>query len=69
VITGLASTGLVRRFPDAAPHVHVKDYTQTRFATRTSSAVPHPGEGAIDFDRVFDTLRGRGYQGALTPEV
>ena len=28
-----------------------------------------PGEGKIDFDRVFETLHRRAYEGALTLEV
>jgi sugar phosphate isomerase/epimerase len=50
-------------------HIHVKDYggsLRDRDGTRRYLI---PGEGMIDFNRVFDTLHRRAYEGALTLEV
>ena len=50
-------------------HVHVKDYADTLRDGDGRRRYLIPGEGTIDFDHVFDALRARGYEGALTLEV
>lgn len=50
-------------------HLHVKDYGGALRDAANTRRYLIPGEGTIDFARVFGTLRERGYDGALTLEV
>jgi sugar phosphate isomerase/epimerase len=50
-------------------HVHVKDYAGSLRDREGTRKYLIPGEGAIDFEEVFATLRHRAYDGALTLEV
>jgi sugar phosphate isomerase/epimerase len=50
-------------------HIHVKDFGGGLRDGNGRRAYLIPGEGTIDFDRVFETLRRRNYDGALTLEV
>lgn len=50
-------------------HLHVKDYAGSLRDAHGNRTYLIPGEGTIDFDAVFETLRRRGYEGALTLEV
>ena len=50
-------------------HLHVKDYAGALRDSADTRRYLIPGEGTIDFDRLFGTLRERGYDGALTLEV
>jgi sugar phosphate isomerase/epimerase len=50
-------------------HVHVKDYAGSLRDRDGTRRYLIPGEGMIDFEQVFGTLRRRAYEGALTLEV
>ena len=50
-------------------HIHVKDYAGSLRDSDGNRRYLIPGEGEIDFDGIFDTLRRRAYEGALTLEV
>lgn len=50
-------------------HIHVKDFSGSLRDGRGTRAYLIPGEGTVDFESVFRTLRERGYEGALTLEV
>jgi len=50
-------------------HLHVKDYAGSLRDGEGKRTYLIPGEGAIDFHAVFETLRRRRYEGALTLEV
>ncbi len=50
-------------------HIHVKDYAGTLRDPDGTRRYLIPGEGKIDFNRVFETLHRRAYKGALTLEV
>ena len=50
-------------------HLHVKDYAEALRDGDDRRLYLIPGEGTIDFARVFDTLGERAYDGALTLEV
>jgi sugar phosphate isomerase/epimerase len=50
-------------------HLHVKDYGGTLRDEDDRRRYRIPGEGTIDFAKVFRTLHDRGYDGALTLEV
>ena len=50
-------------------HIHVKDYADRLCDGDDRRRYLIPGEGNIDFDRVFGALRARRYEGALTLEV
>jgi sugar phosphate isomerase/epimerase len=50
-------------------HIHVKDYAGGLRNAADERSYLIPGEGTIDFGAVYDVLRGRGYDGALTLEV
>jgi sugar phosphate isomerase/epimerase len=50
-------------------HVHVKDYAGGLRDAEGKRRYLVPGEGSIDFDKVFEALRKRSYGGALTLEV
>jgi sugar phosphate isomerase/epimerase len=50
-------------------HVHVKDFDGTLRDARGTRHYLIPGEGAIDFDAVFEALRSHRYAGAVTLEV
>ena len=50
-------------------HLHVKDYAGTFRDMDNRRRYLIPGEGTIDFDKVFGTLRERRYAGDLTLEV
>jgi sugar phosphate isomerase/epimerase len=50
-------------------HLHVKDYAGALRDSANTRRYLIPGEGTIDFARLFSTLRERAYDGALTLEV
>ena len=50
-------------------HLHVKDYAGALRDASGKRRYLIPGEGTIDFDALFGTLRKRSYEGALTLEV
>jgi sugar phosphate isomerase/epimerase len=50
-------------------HLHVKDYAGTLRDAANTRRYLIPGDGTIDWDRVFGTLQERSYDGALTLEV
>jgi len=52
-------------------HIHVKDFAGTAELRGGKGPQTYliPGEGQIDFERVFETLQRRNYSGALTLEV
>jgi sugar phosphate isomerase/epimerase len=50
-------------------HVHVKDYGGGLRNEAGTRRYLLPGEGSIDFRRIYTTLRDRAYEGALTLEV
>jgi sugar phosphate isomerase/epimerase len=50
-------------------HLHVKDYAGGLRDVDDSRRYLIPGEGTIDFDRLFASLGERGYEGALTLEI
>jgi len=54
---------------EAVAHVHVKDYGGGLRDPAGKRSYLIPGEGSIAFERVFETVRNRRYEGALTLEV
>ena len=54
---------------ESVAHVHVKDYGGSLRDAAGNRRYLMPGEGTIDFERVFATLRDRDYAGALTLEI
>jgi sugar phosphate isomerase/epimerase len=54
---------------DRVAHVHVKDFAGGLRDPDGTRRYLLPGEGEIDFEGVFETLRRRRYDGALTLEV
>jgi sugar phosphate isomerase/epimerase len=63
--TALADDSLWER----VVHLHVKDYAGSLRDPDGTRRYLIPGEGNIDFEQVFATLRQRHYRGALTLEV
>jgi sugar phosphate isomerase/epimerase len=54
---------------ESVAHLHVKDYAGALRDPANTRRYLIPGEGTIDWDKLFGTLRERGYDGALTLEV
>lgn len=65
LVDALADDGLWER----VAHLHVKDFAGALRDAANTRRYLIPGEGTIDWDRLFGTLRERGYDGALTLEV
>jgi sugar phosphate isomerase/epimerase len=49
--------------------VHVKDYTGALVGADGARRYVLPGDGSIDFPRVFDALDERGYAGTVSLEA
>ena len=49
-------------------HVHISDYSGEYMQWTNLKNILHPGEGHIDFDSFFGSLKKRGYDGMITLE-
>jgi sugar phosphate isomerase/epimerase len=58
---------IISRFPDRIRHVHLHD-NRGGDSYLDDVHLP-PGQGIIDFDRIFDDLRGIGYERTVTLEL
>ena len=50
-------------------HVHIKDYDGGVYSTDNFRRYLHPGEGCINFPKVFDTLRLQKFSGYISLET
>jgi sugar phosphate isomerase/epimerase len=50
-------------------HVHIKDFETTLFSRENNRRYLHPGEGEIDFARVFDALKAHNFHGNISLEA
>lgn len=50
-------------------HIHIKDFESTLFSRENDRPYLHPGEGAIDFARVFATLKAHNFHGNISLEA
>lgn len=53
---------------DRIRHMHINDYAGG-YKDWTKLRTLHPGEGTVDFDRLFSFVREKGYQGDFTVEA
>jgi sugar phosphate isomerase/epimerase len=59
--------GLIAAYPDRIKHIHLHD----NFGGNSPENDLHlaPGKGIVDFEGIFDALRGIGYTGTATLEL
>src|SRR5215813_3911008 len=50
-------------------HIHIKDYDRGSYSTDNFRRYLHPGEGRINFPKVFDALRLRKFSGYISLEA
>jgi sugar phosphate isomerase/epimerase len=61
------SVGFIERYPERIGHVHVHDNKGGDSALDDLHLVP--GEGIIDFDRIFERLKEMAYDRTMTLEL
>ncbi len=61
------SVDFIERYPERIRHVHVHDNRGGDSALDDLHLVP--GEGVVDFDRIFERLKGMGYDRTMTLEL
>lgn len=54
---------------DCVVHVHVKDHDSQMFTPDKRRRYLHPGEGTIDFEHFFSSLKQRNYAGPISLEA
>ncbi len=50
-------------------HIHIKDFDSALFSRENNRRYLHPGEGEIDFVRVFAALKARNFHGNISLEA
>lgn len=63
--SGLRPEEDIQHVAELIAHVHVKD----QIGGKEVWNFPAPGQGSVNFDRIFEILRGVGYQGPYSVEI